>query len=178
MKLSLPFSILLTTLNANIINACPFSKASGSETPPDDANHKNLRRRRVLASLSEDEGIRSTIADLAAKRQKRHLQNSACVSTSVYDTIHDDVVDIANAIVNADGSPNQRERGHFFGGIVRLAAHDFMDFDRNAPNDSLGPDGCLDFTHTANGKSKLYGVRTIFMSRLVFIDLLWLPFSM
>lgn len=156
MKFSLSLSILLATLHANIVAACPFSNGDDNNlTPPDDANHKNLRRRRVLASLSEDEGIRSAIADLAAKRQARNLQDSACVSTAIYDAIHDDMVDIANAIVNGDGTPNQRERGHFFGGIVRLAAHDFMDFDRNTPEDSLGPDGCLDFTHAANGKSRL-----------------------
>ena len=38
----------------------------------------------------------------------------------------------------------------FFGGVVRLAAHDFMDFDVNNINEPMGMDGCIDFNHTAN----------------------------
>lgn len=40
-------------------------------------------------------------------------------------------------------------RAHFLGGIVRLAAHDFMDFDRFS-FDHYGPDGCFDPAHDAN----------------------------
>lgn len=40
-------------------------------------------------------------------------------------------------------------RTHFLGGIVRLAAHDFMDYNR-LEGTTLGPDGCIEFTHSNN----------------------------
>jgi len=36
------------------------------------------------------------------------------------------------------------------GGIVRLAAHDFMDYDRRDENNPMGPDGCFDASHDGN----------------------------
>jgi hypothetical protein len=41
------------------------------------------------------------------------------------------------------------DRSQFMAGIVRLVAHDFMDYDRLA-SDSYGPDGCFDPAHEAN----------------------------
>ena len=40
-------------------------------------------------------------------------------------------------------------RFSFLGGIVRLAAHDFMDFDQNSVT-AGGMDGCIDFAHPSN----------------------------
>jgi hypothetical protein len=55
----------------------------------------------------------------------------------VYDQIDRDIEQLQNEI------PDDETRAHFLGGIVRLVAHDFMDFDRNSlPN--FGPDGCFD----------------------------------
>lgn len=43
-----------------------------------------------------------------------------------------------------------KSRSHFIGGIVRLAAHDFMDYDGDNTTHPFGPDGCFDPTHKAN----------------------------
>ncbi|GFH45484.1 hypothetical protein CTEN210_01958 [Chaetoceros tenuissimus] len=54
---------------------------------------------------------------------------------------------MANAITDPG------DRGHFMGGIVRLAAHDFMDYDLNGPSNGEelgGADGCIDFSNAAN----------------------------
>merc|ERR1712226_466285 len=68
-----------------------------------------------------------------------------CVSEQEYSSLVFEVAALGNAITNA------ADRGHFFGGIVRLAAHDFMDFDLNAQvGNELGSDGCIDFNHPAN----------------------------
>eukprot|EP00551_Chaetoceros_affinis_P010893 CAMPEP_0203683426 /NCGR_PEP_ID=MMETSP0090-20130426/47518_1 /ASSEMBLY_ACC=CAM_ASM_001088 /TAXON_ID=426623 /ORGANISM="Chaetoceros affinis, Strain CCMP159" /LENGTH=673 /DNA_ID=CAMNT_0050552573 /DNA_START=24 /DNA_END=2046 /DNA_ORIENTATION=+ len=143
----LPLVLLIAT-----VTACPFSNTS--DVPPNDDTHKHLkggRRRRILASLGEDEQTRSAIAEIIDRRSqenRRRLQTAACVTTSTYQDIHNDVVSLSQTI------NGNRDRGHFFGGIVRLAAHDFMDYDINAignPNSQeLGPDGCLDFDHSAN----------------------------
>jgi len=55
-----------------------------------------------------------------------------------------DIENIANLILD-DG-----DKGHFFGGILRLAAHDFMDYDQNDASEPGGSDGCLDLDNPAN----------------------------
>ena len=70
--------------------------------------------------------------------------NTACVSFSTYDAIDVDIANLKNNIADA------KSRSHFLGGIVRLAAHDFMDYDRNTPSNPMGPDGCFDVTHASN----------------------------
>lgn len=144
MKLTLPFIALAT---AKLSNACPFSNTSDLNAAPDDEVHANLKggRRRIL-SVDETEETRAAIAEIIAKRShaNRSLQSSSgCMTTANYNDIRNDIVAIANQLTN------NRDKGHFFGGIVRLAAHDFMDFDRNAVNKG-GPDGCLDFAHPEN----------------------------
>jgi len=48
------------------------------------------------------------------------------------------------------------DRSHFFGGALRLAAHDFMDYDQNS-DDVMGMDGCLDWdSHSNAGLSSLW----------------------
>jgi len=66
-----------------------------------------------------------------------------CLNINTYNEIDKDINDIKNSILNA------KDRSHFLGGIVRLAAHDFMDFNRNS-NDRMGSDGCFDRSHPAN----------------------------
>lgn len=67
---------------------------------------------------------------------------SQCVDKSTYYAIDKDVETIAAGITDED------ELVHFFGGTVRLVAHDFMDFDRN--DNSQGTDGCIDWDHEVN----------------------------
>mmetsp|Transcript_23458 Transcript_23458/g.34794 ORF Transcript_23458/g.34794 Transcript_23458/m.34794 type:complete len:530 (+) Transcript_23458:84-1673(+) len=144
MKLSFAF-LSLSALARNVHGACPFSKTS--DNAPDDNQHRNLRRR--LASLSEGE-TRDDIAVIIKNQQLKAENNrslqTACMTQETYDDIQANIAELARVIRN-DG-----DRGHFFGGIVRLAAHDFMDFDRNqdTADDRLGSDGCLDFSNPAN----------------------------
>ena len=69
---------------------------------------------------------------------------SSCFDRSTYQRIDRDIQRIASRITNED------DLIHFFGGIVRMVAHDFMDYDRNRPSDAMGSDGCMDWTHEVN----------------------------
>lgn len=67
----------------------------------------------------------------------------ACIDKSTYYEIDREIEKLASSI-------NDEEKlVHFFGGIVRLAAHDFMDYDRNSDM-PFGSDGCIDFDHELN----------------------------
>ncbi|KAL7539626.1 hypothetical protein ACHAXR_009456 [Thalassiosira sp. AJA248-18] len=73
-----------------------------------------------------------------------------CIDTPRYYEIDSDIAGIAASI------DNDKDRSHFFGGILRLAAHDFMDYDQN-DEDVMGMDGCLDWTSLSNaGLSSLW----------------------
>jgi hypothetical protein len=67
-------------------------------------------------------------------------------TAATYDAIESDIRRLKDDIVDV------KMRTHFLGGIVRLAAHDFMDYDRNnqVQSQRFGPDGCVDFTHVNN----------------------------
>lgn len=69
--------------------------------------------------------------------------NPLCFSVEVYDSIDRDIDEIK---VNIS---DEATRSHFLGGIVRLVAHDFMDYDKNDA-DKMGPDGCFDDMDDAN----------------------------
>ena len=66
-----------------------------------------------------------------------------CVDKSTYYAIDRHVERIASEITDED------ELVHFFGGIVRQAAHDFMDYDRHS-DFPYGSDGCIEWDHEAN----------------------------
>jgi hypothetical protein len=67
-----------------------------------------------------------------------------CFTVSTYNAIDNDIETLKNNIANA------KTRSHFLGGIVRLAAHDFMDYDQNSSGNPMGPDGCFDPSHSSN----------------------------
>jgi len=69
---------------------------------------------------------------------------AGCFTTSRYNDIYDDIEAIKNSI------GNDIDRSHFLGGIVRLVAHDFMDFDVSNQRKPFGPDGCLQFDSGMN----------------------------
>jgi len=69
--------------------------------------------------------------------------NPLCFSVEVYDSIDRDIDEIKINI------SDDATRSHFLGGIVRLVAHDFMDYDRN-DSDKMGSDGCFDDMDDAN----------------------------
>lgn len=68
---------------------------------------------------------------------------SNCFSVGDYESLHSDIAAIANSISDA------QDRAHFFGAIVRLVAHDFMDADTSR-NNVLGSDGCIEWDHPSN----------------------------
>ncbi|KAL7535842.1 hypothetical protein ACHAXR_009140 [Thalassiosira sp. AJA248-18] len=65
---------------------------------------------------------------------------------STFYEIEEDIVSLVESI------QNDQDKAHLLGGTVRLAAHDFMDFDRRSSNNNnrYGPDGCFDPGHPAN----------------------------
>jgi len=71
-------------------------------------------------------------------------QRKGCITISTYEEIDSDIERLKNDI------PDDETRAHFLGGIVRLVAHDFMDYDRNNETHKMGPDGCFDPTHQKN----------------------------
>ncbi|KAL7529151.1 hypothetical protein ACHAXR_004105 [Thalassiosira sp. AJA248-18] len=70
-------------------------------------------------------------------------RSSSCFTVDTYDAIDNDIAKIK------DNIRDDKDRSHFLGGIVRLAAHDFMDFDQRS-NSPMGPDGCFDSNHPSN----------------------------
>ena len=68
---------------------------------------------------------------------------AACIDTTTYYEIDSQIEKIASSIESVE------DRVHFYGGIVRLAAHDFMDYDRNS-DIPFGSDGCIDWDHEVN----------------------------
>jgi hypothetical protein len=67
-----------------------------------------------------------------------------CFTNNTYDAIDADIEILKNEI------GDDTTRSHFLGGIVRLVAHDFMDYDQNNTTDPMGSDGCFDPDHEAN----------------------------
>ncbi|KAL3777799.1 hypothetical protein HJC23_003572 [Cyclotella cryptica] len=67
-----------------------------------------------------------------------------CFSNSTYDSIDDDIAKLRKFI------RDDVTRSHFLGGIVRLAAHDFMDYDKRDRSNPMGPDGCFDESQPMN----------------------------
>jgi len=88
------------------------------------------------------------ISNLPQNNQSR----KGCFSISTYEEIEDDIANIKNTL------RNPKEVTHFLGGIVRMAAHDFMDYDRRDRANPMGPDGCFDPNHASNaGLGSIWG---------------------
>ncbi len=123
--------------------ACPFG-LTGIMIPQDDIHElidfenkkSGLLRRLTAHSESPATDKRMEIIE----NRKRTLQEQ-CLTSGVYDAIDADIESLA-ATFTTDAS-----RAHFLGGIVRLAAHDFLDYDPVGPF-NMGPDGCIDMEHS------------------------------
>ncbi|KAL3907688.1 MAG: hypothetical protein SGARI_003413, partial [Bacillariaceae sp.] len=109
--------------------------AAESGTLPN--GHPKLRRR----ALGDDDTTKANMRALLEK-SRRSLLVDTCFTQGVFDEI---VVAVKTI---ADTYTHLRDKGHFFGGIVRLAAHDFMDYDQT--QDDWGMDGCIDWTAPDN----------------------------
>lgn len=80
---------------------------------------------------------------VASSEGRNIISPGGCFTTTMYDDIDADVLKIQNSITDL------RARGGFLGGILRMAAHDAMDYDPSLPN-PMGPDGCYDPNHPNN----------------------------
>jgi len=78
----------------------------------------------------------------------RNFRSGMCFTTAMYDDIDFDIWTIQNGITDL------RQRGKFLGGLLRLAAHDAMDFSPGADN-RMGADGCYDPNHPNNAGLEL-----------------------
>ncbi len=91
----------------------------------------------------ENPNILWDYCDVPTCSSTEQISDPACVNTETYYSIDADIAMIKNSI------DDDVTRSHFLGGIVRLVAHDFMDYDFDeAPH--LGQDGCLDWTSPSN----------------------------
>ena len=113
------------------------SPTSPPTTPPSTTTITNF----PTAPLNSAEALFNNPTQQPSPRPR---QRKGCITNSMYDEIDSDIEKLANAI------PDDETRAHFMGGIVRLTAHDFMDFDRNNSTHRMGPDGCFDPFHPAN----------------------------
>jgi hypothetical protein len=75
--------------------------------------------------------------------QNNFTNATRCFTTVMYDAIDTDIAELKLSI------SDNIERSHFLGGIVRLTAHDFMDYDRSSST-VYGADGCFDPAHEGN----------------------------
>ena len=71
-------------------------------------------------------------------------RSTSCIDIARYREIYDDVEIIAERI------DDPMEQAHFYGSIVRLVAHDFMDYDASSASDPMGSDGCIDWSSLTN----------------------------
>ena len=138
-------SILMLSLALSKATPCPM--ANTGEVPPNDDIHIGLQKksnlRRRIVSLSDSPDTKAQLHSIINDRKQRNLQEE-CITTSSYDAIDTDVAAIAALF------PDNESKSHFLGGIVRLAAHDFLDYNVSDQTTPYGPDGCIDFNDQAN----------------------------
>jgi len=72
-----------------------------------------------------------------------NVNDPGCVDTELYYGVEHDIEDILDSI------SDDKDKAHFIGGFLRLAAHDMMDFDQHS-DDPMGMDGCLDWNSPNN----------------------------
>ncbi|KAL7430594.1 hypothetical protein ACHAXH_004714 [Discostella pseudostelligera] len=98
---------------------------------------KDIAASTILSVLALTTSLGGGVAPVSAQ------STPGCIDVNRYYAIHEDIDFLASNIATDE------ERSHFFGGIVRLAAHDFMDYDKDDA-DPMGMDGCIDWLSTAN----------------------------
>ena len=136
--------------------------------PTVSVDHRRLRE--GLPGLRGNPQARDRMASLLQERihgpdldlDQRRLEE--CVSESTYADLVADLRFISDELgrlryPDLGGDPRDRSQGHWLGGIVRLAAHDFMDFHQNPAADlagdptgsSQGANGCIDWNVGTTG---------------------------
>lgn len=124
--------------------ACPFShNLDNDESIPHDGAHRNLRDLSTTLD-SNDPQVSIFFSNNTENPSNEQTISKTLGTKNVILGIKEDIIALANRFSNA------ADRGHFFGGIVRIAAHDFMDYDQTDMNEPGGSDGCLDFNDHIN----------------------------
>ncbi|KAL7553883.1 hypothetical protein ACHAWF_017225 [Thalassiosira exigua] len=109
---------------------------------------KNMKRSRGYGRRKKKKKKRSKVGKASRRpdylaTESRPGRKTSCFSVDDYDAIDKDINNIQKSIRDI------KERSHFLGGTLRLAAHDHMDFDpRKSP--AMGADGCFDVHHPNN----------------------------
>lgn len=125
-----------TAINSTLIYS-PTLSPIGIENYSDSSTLRPSKNDKVVTS--------SPTWQQPTRSPSQHPTNvtSTCFTTSLYDSIDADIAELKLTITD------NTARSHFLGGIVRLAAHDFLDYDRRSSR-RYGPDGCFDPNHEAN----------------------------
>jgi len=175
MKLSIAAALTAAASCLAVVSAgCTFANkkrgSSSTQDMPEGHPAVLVERRRLqegLPGLRGNPQARDRMASLLKERihgpdHARKLQ-SGCVSQSDYTALVDDIRFISEELgrlsdPNLGGDPQDRSQGHWLGGIVRLAAHDFMDFHQDPSSDasdptgsSQGANGCIDWNVDSTG---------------------------
>lgn len=101
-----------------VVSPCPF--ASNEAAAPNDAIHQPHLRRRLTHLTENPDTEKKFNAIINRRAHNRRSLQTTCVSEATYDAIDEDIVDLSLAFAD------NKSRAHFLGGIVRLAAHDFV----------------------------------------------------
>ena len=96
------------------------------------------------SSASEEVVQKTTQRPTPSPTKPLQTNTFPCFTISTYLSLDTDIQSLSNSISRSS------DRSHFFGGILRLAAHDFMDYDRSSSSSPGGSDGCIDMNHPSN----------------------------
>jgi len=97
----------------------------------------------LLPSVATEDSIEPQDIDQITPQSSTTTKK--CFTNQIYQSITNDIQSIHSRISsNAD-------KAHFLGGLVRLAAHDLLDFNQRRRNNLMGSDGCIDWSHEHNG---------------------------
>lgn len=149
---------------ANKKNRSGRRKKKNKENSPSKQKKKNNTEDGDGAGRQKKKGKNTTNKQKKTKKQKKKTSkrdkktskrgkessvlisntSTRCFSISTYDAIDADIAKLKKTI--KDGVT----RSHFLGGIVRLAAHDFMDFNKRDKANPMGSDGCFDESSPQN----------------------------
>ncbi len=125
-----------TPLQLYDVGRSSSSGGGGAHPPPDDDVGGES------AAAADDRS--SPASSSSSPRYGSSPRPAGCVDVARYRSVYDGVLSIASRI------SDPAESSHFYGGILRLVAHDFMDHDSNSIDDPMGSDGCLDWQSPKN----------------------------
>ena len=125
---------------------------TGNDNKKNSGQNKKTKKQQSKKTKKTNKKSKKATSKRGKKTSKRGKRGSGlstttstrCFSNTTYASIDDDIAKLKKVI--KDGVT----RSHFLGGIVRLAAHDFMDFDRRDRSQPMGSDGCFDESHPTN----------------------------